>query len=177
MRMKKFYFYSLIACLMLLAAPAVAQVSSVADLYGTYKFTATIEFVDNSYADQLLGDCEVVISEDANYSGKIVGFAGSSNQMNINAISTETTQIKVTNPNNPQLWNNMFLANENGDNPYGVWEGTTQTVASYGPIYFTYDPATKEITVPDFTVVTLESYTAASGTIVAKFTNVKMTLE
>lgn len=175
MRMKKFYFYSLIACLMFLVAPATAQVSSVADLYGKYNFTATVELLDNSYANQLLEECEVVIDKDVTYNGAIVGFAGSQNPLGINEISVETTRIEIPNPNLPQLWNGLYLANENGDNPYGVWENGTQTVARYGPIYFTYNPNTKEITVPDFTVVTLADYSVASGTIVAKFTNVKMT--
>ena len=49
--MKKNYFSTLFAALILfLAMPATAQVASVADLFGKYKFTADVETLDNSYA-------------------------------------------------------------------------------------------------------------------------------
>ena len=72
----------------------------------------------------------------------------------------------------------LLLANENGDNPYGVWDSAAEewSVESYGPVYYTFDPATKAISIPDFTVVTMSDYSAAKGTIIAKYTNVKMTL-
>lgn len=174
--MKKVYLF-LLTGLMLFATTATAQVSTIADLFGKYRFTATMELFDNSYADQLSDDCDVVIEEDVNYIAKIVGFAGSQNQQNINAISTEKEMLKVTNPNTPQLWNGLYLANENGDYPYGVWDSAAGewTVESYGPVYYTYDPSTKLITVPDFTVVTCDHVNSAA-TVVAKFTDVKMTL-
>ena len=178
--MKKNYF--MLVCLMLfMAINATAQVSSVADLFGKYRFTADVEFSEagNSYKSALSGDCDATIEEDGTYIAKIVGFAGSQTQQNINAISTEQNMLKVLNLNNPALWSNgLMLANENGDNPYGVWdsEAGEWAVESYGPVYYTFDPATKEISIPDFTVITLSSYTAAKGTVIAKYTNVKMTL-
>ena len=178
--MKKNYF--MLVCLMLfMAVQATAQVSSVVDLFGKYKFTADIEFTaeGETYKKQLPAECDAVISEDGTYIAKIVGFAGSQTQQNINAISIEQSMLKVTNLNNPALWSNgLLLANENGDNPYGVWDGAAGewAVESYGPVYYTFDPATKAISIPDFTVVTLSSYTADKGTIIAKYTNVKMTL-
>ena len=108
--MKKNYFMSV--CLVLLSAfSATAQVSSVADLFGKYKFTATVEYTEagEAYKNQLPAESDVTISEDANYIAKIVGFAGSQTQQNINAISTEKEMLKVTNPNNPQLWNGLYL--------------------------------------------------------------------
>ena len=178
--MKKNYF--MLVCLMLfMAVQATAQVSSIVDLFGKYKFTANIEFTTEgeAYKNQLPTECDAEISEDGTYIAKIVGFAGSQTQQNINAISIEQSMLKVLNLNNPALWSNgLILANENGDNPYGVWDSAAGAwaVESYGPVYYTFDPATKEISIPDFTVVKMSDYTAAKGTIIAKYTNVKMTL-
>ena len=178
--MKKCYF--MLVCLMLfMASKATAQVSSIVDLFGKYKFTATVEFTaeGEAYKSQLPSECDAEISEDATYIAKIVGFAGSQTQQNINEISIEQSMLKVLNLNNPALWSNgLILANENGDNPYGVWDSAegAWAVESYGPVYYTFDPATKEISIPDFTVVKMSDYTAAKGTIIAKYTNVKMTL-
>lgn len=177
--MKKNYF--MLVCLVLLSAfSATAQVTSVADLFGKYKFTATVEYTEagEAYKNQLPAESDVTISEDANYIAKIVGFAGSQTQQNINAISTEKEMLKVTNPNNPQLWNGLYLANVNGDNPYGYFNDATSEweVESYGPVYYTYNPETKEIAVPDFTVVAISDFQSAKATVIAKYTNVKMTL-
>lgn len=172
----------MLVCLVLfMALNATAQVASVADLFGKYRFTADVEFTQEgqAYKDVLSGDCDAIIEEDATYIAKIVGFAGSQVQQNINAISTEKNMLKVINLNNPALWSNgLMLANENGDNPYGVWNSETSNwdVESYGPVYYTYDPATKEISIPAFTVITMSDYTAAKGTVIAKYTNVKMVL-
>ena len=174
--------YIMLVCLMLfMAVQATAQVSSIVDLFGKYKFTATVEFTADgeAYKSQLPSESDAVISEDGTYIAKIVGFAGSQTQQNINEISIEQSELKVLNLNNPALWNNgLILANENGDNPYGVWDNAAGewTVESYGPVYYTFDPATKEISIPDFTVITMSDYTAAKGTVIAKYTNVKMTL-
>ena len=167
--------------MLFVAVQATAQVSSIVDLFGKYKFTATVEFSaeGEAYKSQLPSECDAEISEDGTYIAKIVGFAGSQTQQNINAISIEQSKLKVLNLNNPALWSNgLILANENGDNPYGVWDSAegAWAVESYGPVYYTFDPATKEISIPDFTVVKMSDYTAAKGTIIAKYTNVKMTL-
>ena len=180
--MKKNYFFGALMSLafVLFAFPAKAQVASLTDLFGTYQFTADVTIAEGmeTYADQISGDCEAVISKGDIYDAQIVGFAGAAAQMNINAISTEKEMIKVTNPNNPQLWSSLYLANENGDYPYGVWDNTLGewTVESYGPVYMTYDPTTKLITIPDFTVVTCD-HANSKATVVAEFTNAKMTLK
>ena len=173
--------YLMLFCLVLfMAINATAQVSSVADLFGKYKFTATVEYTEagETYKNQLPAESDVTISEDANYIAKIVGFAGSQTQQNINAISTEKKMLKVTNPNTPQLWNGLYLANINGDNPYGYFNDATSEweVESYGPVYYSYNPETKEITVPDFTVVTISDFQSPKATVIAKYTEVKMTL-
>ena len=180
--MKKNYFFGALMSLMLVlfALPVKAQVESLADLFGKYQFTADMEVMAGmeKYAEQLSADCEAEISKGAVYDAQIVGFAGATSQMNINAISTEKKMIKATNPNTPQLWDVLYLANENGDYPFGVFDNEKGewTVESYGPVYMSYDPATKLITIPDFTVVTCDIENS-KATVVAKFTNVKMTFK
>ena len=62
--MKKNYFSTLFAALMLFVAmPASAQVSSVADLFGEYRFTADVEILNNAYSDKFSGDCDATISK------------------------------------------------------------------------------------------------------------------
>ncbi len=182
--MKKNYFYALFSALMLFVAmPVGAQNFAITDLYGEWKFTADIEFsadATQAQKDQLSGDCAVVISKDESFIAKIVGFAGSQVQQNINDIGQKEGQdmVKITNPNTPQLWNGLYLANANGDNPYGVFDSAAGewTVKSYGPVYYNVDAVNGLITIPDFTVVSISDYQAVKATVIAKYTNVKMTL-
>ena len=178
--MKKNYF--LLVCLMLMmAVQATAQSFTIDQLFGKWQFTADVEFTDaatQAHKETLSDNCEAVISADETYIAKIVGFAGSSVQQNINAIGAKNGQdmVKVLNLNNPQLWGSLYLANENGDNPYGIWENGTEVVKSYGPVYYNVYATEGLITIPDFTVVVLNGYTDKNPTIIAKYTNVKMTL-
>ena len=178
--MKKNYF--MLVCLMLfMAVRASAQNFTIDQLFGKWQFTADVEFTDaatQANKETLSGDCEAVISADETYIAKIVGFAGSSVQQNINMIGAKNGQdmLKINNLNNPQLWNELSLANENGDNPYGIWENGTEVVKSYGPVYYNVYATEGLITIPDFTVVALNGYTDKNPTIIAKYTNVKMTL-
>ena len=164
--------------MLFMAVQATAQVSSIVDLFGKYKFTADVEFTaeGEAYRSQLLGESDVVISEDATYSAKIVGFAGSNEKQNISDINTTTNKLQIINPNNPQLWSTLCLANENGDNPYGVFADGAWAIEMFNEMIYAYDPATKEISVPDFTVVKVTDYKAEKANIIAKYTNVKMTL-
>ncbi len=181
--MKKNYFYALFASLMLfMAMPVSAQSFTIDQLFGKWQFTADVEFTDaatQAHKETLSGDCEAVISADENYIAKIVGFAGSTVQQNINAIGAKEGQdmVKINNLNTPQLWNNLYLANENGENPYGYWEAGTEVVKTYGPVYYNVDAVNGLITIPNFTVVTLASFGDREGTVIAKYTNVKMTLK
>ena len=178
--MKKNYFLSI--CLMLfMAVQATAQSFTIDQLFGKWQFTADVEFTDaatQANKETLSGNCEAVISADENYIAKIVGFAGSSVQQNINAIGAKGGQdmVKVLNLNNPQLWSDLLLANENGDNPYGVFADGEWKVQSYGPVYYNVYATEGLITIPDFTVVKVTDYQAEKATIIAKYTNVKMTL-
>lgn len=178
--MRKNYFMSI--CLMLfMAVQATAQSFTIDQLFGKWQFTADVEFTDaatQANKETLSGNCEAVISADENYIAKIVGFAGSSVQQNINAIGAKGGQdmVKVLNLNNPQLWSDLLLANENGDNPYGVYADGEWKVQSYGPVYYNVYATDGLITIPDFTVVKVTDYQAEKATIIAKYTNVKMTL-
>ena len=178
--MKKNYFLSI--CLMLfMAVQATAQSFTIDQLFGKWQFTADVEYTDaatQAHKETLSDNCEAVISADETYIAKIVGFAGSSVQQNVNMIGAKNGQdmLKINNLNNPQLWNELLLANENGDNPYGVFADGEWKVQSYGPVYYNVYVADGLITIPDFTVVKITDYQAEKATIIAKYTNVKMTL-
>ena len=179
--MKKNYFLSI--CLMLfIAVQATAQSFTIDQLFGKWQFTADVEFTDaatQAHKDALSGDCEAVISADETYIAKIVGFAGSSVQQNINMIGAKNGQdmLKINNLNNPQLWGSLYLANADGENPFGIWENGTEVVKSYGPVYYNVYATEGLITIPDFTVVTLPGgYSELNPVVIAKYTNVKMTL-
>ena len=178
--MKKNYFLSI--CLMLfMAVQATAQSFTIDQLFGKWQFTADVEFTDaatQAHKDVLSDNCEAVISADETYIAKIVGFAGSSVQQNVNMIGAKNGQdmLKINNLNNPQLWSDLLLANENGDNPYGVFADGEWKVQSYGPVYYNVYATEGLITIPDFTVVKITDYQAEKATIIAKYTNVKMTL-
>ena len=177
--MKKNYFFGALLSLMfvLFALPAKAQVASLADLFGKYQFTADMVVTSGmeAKAEQLSANCEAVIESDPIYDAHIVGFAGSTETMYINAISTEKEMIKVTNRNNPQLFDGLYLSDETGRYPYAIWEGGTEVEPAVGALYMSYNPTTKEITIPDFTVVTCD-HANSKATVVATFTNAKMTL-
>ena len=179
--MKKNYFLSI--CLMLfVAVQATAQSFTIDQLFGKWQFTADVEYTDaatQSHKEILSGDCEAVISADETYIAKIVGFAGSSVQQNINMIGAKNGQdmLKINNLNNPQLWGSLYLANADGENPFGIWENGTEVVKSYGPVYYNVYATEGLITIPDFTVVTLPGgYSELNPVVIAKYTNVKMTL-
>ena len=173
--MKKFTLlqsaFALIAAFML-ALPARAQVASAADLYGTYKFTATVNVTEAGQAlkDNFKEECEVKITKCSIgvFDGEIVGFAGAANAQSIYSVDVNNNTITIRNPNgNYDIWDGkVHMSNAEGIYPYG---------GAYGDIVYTFDPATKTITLPDFTLVTVD-HANSSATIAANFTNAKMTL-
>ncbi len=185
--MKKNYFYALFASLMLfMAMPASAQVTMV-DLYGKWKFTADIEWgatATEAQKAQISNECDVIIAADdvtGWYEAKIVGFAGSKNPQFADMFqspSSGTYAAKVANPNPTQgaLFNDMLLANANGDNPYGIFEGGEWVVKSLGTFYYILNEDKTEMKVQnDFTIVTLTSHEDKNPVVVATLRNAKMT--
>ena len=187
--MKKNYFYSFFAALMLFVAmPATAQNFAISDLFGKWKFTAKIAWADDATEEQkaqLSGDCDVTIKESASVMAEIWGFAGSKVQQNINMIGAKEGQdmLRINDPNSSvypaYLWDNLFIANLNGDNPYGYFNDETLEweVEQLGYFYYNVDAVNGLITVPDFTIVQIDDKrTCKQGKLVATFTEVKMTL-
>ncbi len=177
--MKKNYFSTLFVALMLFVAmPAKAQVSVMSDLFGKWEFTATITTTEAgaSHADKFKSECEVTIgkSESEYFMADIAGFAGADYSMSVAEFSANDCRFNILAPNqaNYGIWDGYIaVANTEGEWPFSRWdvEGSKQ----YG-MSFTFDPETKVITVPDFTIVSLDwsSYTA---TILANVTNATIT--
>lgn len=171
--MKKNYFSTLFAALMLFVAmPAKAEVSSVSDFFGKYKFTANVEVTEAGKALDVTfpEECEVIIAKcsDDIYDGQFQGFPGATGVQKINGINTEKNVLKITNPNHGDPWGNLYMSDGNGMNPFGAG-------SMYNDVEYAYDPDTKTITMPDFTVVSMSSdYKVA--TVMVKFTNATLTL-
>lgn len=172
--MKKNYFFVLFAALMLfLAMPATAQVSAMGDLFGKYKFTATIETTEAGKAHESLwkNDCEVIITKGPNGApGAIKGLLGASQDQTVASINVNENKFFVVNPNP----NYGLLSSSN---PYiGVADMTLEDLQQY-TMEFHYNPETKEITIPDFAIC---SFTwpggVMTGEVLANVSNVKMTL-
>ena len=177
--MKKFYFYGLMACLMLFANSAMAEVSMMSDLFGKYKFTATIETTEAgaAHADKFQSECEVTITQAQSqyFMADIFGFAGADYSMSVSNFDASTSTFEVSGPNNANygIWNGYIaVANGEGEWPFSRWdvEGSQQ----YG-MTFAFNPSTKEITVADFTIVSLD-WSTTTTTILATVKNVKMEL-
>ena len=173
--MKKNYFSTLFAALMLfLAMPATAQVASVTEFYGKWQFTADIDVKNQDYANLFSSSCEVVITKgDNGRPAKMTGFAGSTATLSINSFDAATQTLLLLNPNTPQLWSPLNMADADGKYPYGTAAGSYRD--TYSSINFTYDAATKVLTYPDFTAVTVD-HKAESAEIMVKVSNIKMTL-
>lgn len=175
--MKKNYFIGLLSALMLtlFVTPAKANVTSMADLFGKYKFTATLEVIDESYAELFKSECDVTISKEEGsiYDAAIMGLGGATSSQYVSRIDTQAKTFTVVNPNSSNgLWagSPVYVSNAEGNNPY---ETTIQRDFEF---VYTYNEETKEITLPDFTVVTVSDWESVDATIVAKFSNVKFTL-
>ncbi len=172
--MKKNYFSTFFAALMLLVAmPATAQVSSLANLFGKYNFSATMEVTaeGESYRDKFSNDCVVTIEKDdyGYFVGYITGIAGLKGDMAINKITEDLDSITILSPNSYMGEEGLYLSDITGSKNISTGDDT-----QYGDIVYTYDPTTKTFTLPDFSLVTIKDKQYADK-IVAKFTNVKLT--
>lgn len=175
--MRKNYF-SVILCVLLgaVAQQAVAEDLSAVDFFGTWKFTSTLEVTEagKEMENEFKGECEVIIKEDGTYDMVIVGVGGGTINQPVNKIDNANCQLNVINPNGTTtLWPSATMADENGKYPYGTTENKWKD--SYNNIKYTFDPATKEITIPDFTAVT-PNHSDETAVVLAKFTNCKLTL-
>lgn len=171
--MKKNYFSFLFAALMLFVAmPASAQVSGMSDLFGTYKFTATITptAAGQAHTDLWEDECEVVITKGPNGAPAAVqGLMGADETQTVASIDTENNIFYVVNPNpNYGLWSGYI----------GVADMSLENLQLYTMEYH-YNPETKEITIPDFSICQF-SWPAPTydmvGEVLAEVTNVKMVL-
>lgn len=171
--MKKNYLIKMMSVLMLalFATSVKADVNSMVDLYGKYRFTATLELLDESFADKVSADCDVTIGKSAIYDAVVTGIGGATNDVhNVASIDTKAHTFTVNNPNGGAgLFKGAYFSNAEGKNPYG-------TIQRDFKVVYTYDPETKDITMDDFTVVTVSDMSSDDATIVAKFSNVKLTL-
>ena len=175
--MKKIYSLSIVLCLMLIGTVgAKAQVASMADLFGKYKFTADVEVTDAGKASEahFVKDGEVVITKDAAkiFEAQITGFAvnNATEAMKVSNINTETCKFQVKNPsgNSYGAMGGLYYSDINGTYPFGE----TQIES----LVFVYDPKTKAMTCNDFSLVGNCNYDASTCEIFAKYTNVRLTL-
>lgn len=171
--MKKNYFLSLLTAFMLpmFATSASADVTEMTDLFGKYKFTADVEILDPTFEGEFLSECEVKISkEHSMYDATITGLGGATDVQQVSIFDASAHTFTVINPNpSAGLWNGAYFSNAEGKNPYGSIQRDFKVV-------YTFDPETKDITMDDFTVVTVSNWEADEANIIAKFSNVKMTL-
>lgn len=172
--MKKNYFLSfvMLLCFMTLAVKANAQVSSMTDLYGKWAFTATVETtaLAANYEGRFAAESEVVIAKDPNgvYSAAISGFAGGTGTFNPYEFYADTQTLFIMNA--PYVWGSgLSMSFADGGYPYGRDN-------FYSDLEWTYDDATKTITIPPFTLVCNLDHSAETAETVAKFTNCKMVL-
>ena len=176
--MRKLYALSIILSMMILSSTgAKAKVSSMADLFGKYKFTATVEVTEagKTFQEYFAAESEVIITKDAAnmFEAQITGFAGAkgSEAMKVNAFSEEKQMFKVTNPsgnNYGAFGNGIFYSEADGKYPFGD--------VALGALYFTISEDAQTITVPDFTLVGNCNFDNSTCDVLAKFTNVKMVL-
>ena len=176
--MRKLYALSIILSMMILCSTgAKAKVSSMAELFGKYKFTATVEVTEagKAFQEYFAAESEVIITKDAAniYDAQITGFAGAkgSEAIKVNAFSEEKQMFKVNNPsgnNYGAFGNGIYYSEADGKYPFGD--------VALGALYFTISEDAQTITVPDFTLVGNCNFDNSTCDVLAKFTNVKMVL-
>ncbi len=175
--MKKNYFLgTLMSLLMLVALPVKAQVSSMVDLYGKYKFTSemTVTEAGKAYQEHFAAESDVVITKDNTYDAQITGIAGAKNSPHqVNKFDESSNSFVIYNwngGNTAVFGGGVCMSNADGIYPYG-WGDMPQL----GDLVFSFNPETKEITMPDFTLVTVD-HANSSAEILATFKNAKLTL-
>lgn len=175
--MKNYSYYILLTLMFVAASSAKAAVTSMNDLFGKYKFTATMTVTDagKSYTADFSDNCEVTIEESSSsyYQAQIVGFAGATGKENIFTRGFDASACTFSAPNPGGNNYNVFadgltVANAQGAYPY--------TSGNSPELTFTFDPTSKSMTVSDFTIVGNFDYPNSTCETFATFTNVKLTL-
>lgn len=177
--MKKNYSYYILLALMFFTAPMTqAEVNTISDLFGTYKFTATMTVTEagKAYQKDFTNECEVTIEESSStrYQAQIVGLAGASGpetSMKASDFDASTCTFCVNNPGGINAYtfaDNLAVGNSEGAYPY--------TPSNSPKMTFTYNPDTKNITISDFTIIGNIDHSAQTCDVYAKFTNAKLEL-
>lgn len=176
--MKKFYTFVLLIVALFVANTAQA-VESATELFGTWAFKADVQYLDESYKSAIKSECDVVIKKDdaGIFVAVIEGLCGvEDSYQDVGRISTSedgTQSLRITNPNGGgfDAWGSLglWMTDMEGTNPFGA-EG-------YGPLYYNINADGTEITLPDFTFVKIADFSAEKGEIIAKVTNIKLTLK
>lgn len=169
--MRKFTHLSAKLCTLLILLSCVVinvKAATAADLFGTYTFTATVTYASDDYktqySDVLKSECEVTIATLTYYDFGISGIAGGDG---VQGASFDGTNITIYNPStsNYYLWSNSSLGVGSKDGAYNE------------TLTYTYDETTGNITMPDFTAVLVTDWNSYATTIVATFTDCKLTLK
>lgn len=158
------------AIVALLSSSSVcAQITKPSDLYGKYEFTADIELTEDgkAYADLFSAQCEVVILGDEMYDFSIAGLAGATDVQTAN-LRKGNLEIMSYNGSSYYLWGSPVL--------YGNAEGESPFSGALWNVIYIVDPETKNITVEDFTAITVNEKWSTDK-VLARFTNCKLTFK
>lgn len=164
--MKKLLFFFIATALFLTAN---AQITSVTALYGKYKFTSTMTVTEagKAYESNFAAESEVTITSHNIYDASVFGIAGGQGgAMGINLTNFDEKKIGTNNPNSVNHWGNSLIGITSTDGKY-PWGGNY--------IFVLYYDGDGNLTMDDFALV-LGNHSEASTTILAQFTNCKMTL-
>lgn len=168
--MKKTFTLNLRAAFILSAMfcfiAASAEPTKGSDFFGKWKFTCNMELTEagQEYADLFKSECDVEISTSTYFDFTIGGYAGSTASQSA-TVDCENHTITVKSPNsNGSYWTGVYMSDADGIYPF--YPNTFQ-------LTYSYDPETMEVTVPDFTAVTVD-HGEQSATVLAKFTGGKL---
>lgn len=152
------------ALTLLMGVPAAAQ--TAAEMFGTYEFTATLEITEDGqpYADKFSDKCEVTIEQGGMYDFMITGIGGSTADVQYANLREGLIRVMRTNGDTYYLWGNPVM--------WGNADGSDYN----GPVDCTINPETKEVTIPDFTAVTVTPEWQIDR-VLARFTNCKLTFK
>lgn len=164
-KMKKLLLFSILSVLFIAAN---AQVTSITELYGKYKFTSemTVTAEGEEYSSNFAAESEVVISKDIIYDAALSGIAGGKGRpMGINKFDASAKRMGTTNPNSVSHWtvSNIGISTPDGKYPFG---------GNYD-FYLTYDDE-GNFTMDDFSLV-LADHPTSTTVILAQFKNCKLT--